>query len=197
MSTTKMARNLWNLYALFLRGNKNTANSFTQNQSVSSGLPSSGHLFPSSINQNFANLRGSTTANPAPASGLLTLTKSNSSESYFAKNGDYDYSAFVNVGGGGSSKNRAKFKGGSENGGRGGGQKTKDKRSFVENEALPVGILLIGGAAAIHNFGNQQKDLDEVETKLWNRTSPEVCRDLFLIFDYLLALVLFVLVAIL
>jgi hypothetical protein len=158
-----MARNLWNLYALFLRGKKNTTNSSVYNlpQTSVSSIPVRQQI--PVINKTFILAGNPKTPNSEPllcssvnnhntSKTLEHMSRSKSNDSYFNNHSEQ----------------------------KGGGQKNRDnknKKSFKSDEILPIGILLFAGGSALQNLNDQQHELDEVEARLWNQPSssePEV-----------------------
>lgn len=177
-----MARNLWNLYALFLRG-RNTTNSPIHSfpRSVVSPQRESpvGVSDHSTKRAEIRTLKNSSCYLSERSSSNFTvsynsqqLLKSKSSDSYFASSkrglGHRDIRHSLTS----SWDGRTTQQNSGNSNDQGGHKNNRNKRTeSVSDKVLPIGMLLFAGGAALHNLKNQQNELDEVEAKLWNQPS--------------------------
>ena len=153
-----MARNLWNLHALFIRRKHGK----TTIDNISS--PIAACVSPGISGINLSNSYSSDTNDP-----LKSLKRAKSSSSYFCP-GERDRSNSL-----GSERSCRDQK----NGENRNGDKKRAKREHRFSDIV-VPVLLATGVAGILESKKQQTELDEVQFKLWQRNSAddEVCKSL-------------------
>lgn len=168
----KMARNLSNLYALFLRGKSSKTQAIPTStlSSLSENVEPTGIGDPTNFasdfkKETFRKAAGTVDYNKTEGN-INKVLRARSSDSYFSNQNNTSASTLSFF-----SKNRVdnpkKFSSSSHGSNNNGKRNQNEERTSLSDTALPIGVLIFAGVAGMEDLKNQNQEFNKVEAKLW------------------------------